>query len=117
MVTSASYHSMWTVVMRTVVAAYLVLVAVTSVASSAAYGLDKRRASIGGRRVPERALRPQAAEKNRVPLDELNKSVGELMRKARDFALRSLELDVDVEDRADEDTLNRILGFADRGDR
>lgn len=37
-------------------AAYLGLVAVTSLASFAAYGLDKRRAAAGGRRVPERAL-------------------------------------------------------------
>jgi len=37
-------------------AAYLGLVAVTSVASFAAYGLDKRRAAAGGRRVPERTL-------------------------------------------------------------
>jgi uncharacterized membrane protein YsdA (DUF1294 family) len=36
--------------------AYLGLVAVTSLASFAAYGLDKRRAGIGGRRVPERTL-------------------------------------------------------------
>ena len=36
--------------------AYLGLVAVTSLASFAAYGLDKRRAGGGGRRVPERTL-------------------------------------------------------------
>lgn len=38
------------------VAAYLGVVAVASVASFAAYGLDKRRASTGGRRVPEQTL-------------------------------------------------------------
>jgi uncharacterized membrane protein YsdA (DUF1294 family) len=38
------------------VAAYLGLVAVTSLASFAAYGVDKRRAAVGGRRVPERTL-------------------------------------------------------------
>lgn len=38
------------------VTGYLGLVAVTSLASFAAYGLDKRRASVGGRRVPERTL-------------------------------------------------------------
>ena len=38
------------------VVAYLGVVAVTSVASFAAYGLDKRRAAAGGRRVPERTL-------------------------------------------------------------
>ncbi len=62
-------------------------------------------------------LTPYTAAKNRVPLDEMNKSVGELKGKARDFALQSLKLDFDEEDRADEDTLNRILWFAMRGDR
>ena len=62
-------------------------------------------------------LTPYVAEKNRVKLDELNKSVGELNGKAKDFARKSLELDFDVEDRADEDTLNRILWFAMRGDK
>ena len=38
------------------VVGYLGLVATTSVASFAAYGFDKRRASTGGRRVPERTL-------------------------------------------------------------
>jgi uncharacterized membrane protein YsdA (DUF1294 family) len=38
------------------VAAYLGLVALTSVVSFAAYGFDKRRAATGGRRVPERTL-------------------------------------------------------------
>ena len=47
--------------MTTAVVAYLGLVAVTSVASFAAYGLDKRRASIGGRRVSERTLHLLAA--------------------------------------------------------
>jgi uncharacterized membrane protein YsdA (DUF1294 family) len=37
-------------------AAYLGLVAVTSLASFAAFGFDKRRATTGGRRVPERTL-------------------------------------------------------------
>jgi uncharacterized membrane protein YsdA (DUF1294 family) len=37
-------------------AAYMGLVAVTSLASFAAYGFDKRRATTGGRRVPERTL-------------------------------------------------------------
>lgn len=36
--------------------AYLGMVAVTSLASFAAYGFDKRRATTGGRRVPERTL-------------------------------------------------------------
>jgi uncharacterized membrane protein YsdA (DUF1294 family) len=36
--------------------AYLGLVALASVASFAAFGFDKRRATTGGRRVPERTL-------------------------------------------------------------
>jgi uncharacterized membrane protein YsdA (DUF1294 family) len=35
---------------------YLGLVAVTSLVSFVTYGIDKRRAATGGRRVPERAL-------------------------------------------------------------
>jgi len=42
--------------MWSVVAAYLGLVALMSAASFAVYGLDKRRAVVGGRRVPERTL-------------------------------------------------------------
>lgn len=38
------------------VVAYLCLVVVMSVVCYVAYGLDKRRASTGGRRVPERTL-------------------------------------------------------------
>jgi len=60
---------------------------------------------------------PYTAVKNRVPLDEMNRPVKELTGKAREFALKSLELDFDEEDRADEDTLNRILWFSVRGDK
>src|SRR6476469_7260963 len=42
--------------MMTAVLAYLGLVAVTSCACFVAYGLDKRRAVNGSRRVPERTL-------------------------------------------------------------
>src|SRR4051812_9186491 len=42
--------------MTTAVLAYLGLVAVMSGACFVAYGLDKRRATRGGRRVPERTL-------------------------------------------------------------
>jgi YVTN family beta-propeller protein len=62
-------------------------------------------------------LTPYTAEKNRIPLDESNKAVGELDGKAREFALRSLALDLDVEDRADEGVFNRILWFSVRGDQ
>lgn len=42
--------------MRLLATAYLIVVAVTSLAAFAAYGFDKRRARIGGRRVPEQTL-------------------------------------------------------------
>ena len=40
----------------TVVAVYLVLVAVASLVTFVAFGWDKRRVAAGGRRVPERTL-------------------------------------------------------------
>ena len=42
--------------MKTAAAAYLIVVIVMSVASFIAYGLDKRQATNGGRRVSERTL-------------------------------------------------------------
>jgi hypothetical protein len=60
---------------------------------------------------------PYVAVKNKIPLDELNKEVGELGGKAREFALASLALDLEVEDRADENSFNRILWFSVRGDQ
>jgi YVTN family beta-propeller protein len=62
-------------------------------------------------------LTPYTAVKNRVALDEMNKSVKDLTGKDKEFALKSLELDFDVEDRADEDTLNRILWHSVRGNQ
>jgi YVTN family beta-propeller protein len=62
-------------------------------------------------------LTPYMAVKNQIPLDELNKEVGALDGKAREFALESLALDLAVEDRADEETFNRILWFSVRGDQ
>lgn len=55
--------------------------------------------------------------KNNIALDEMNKPVEKLKGKEKEFALKSMELDFDEEDKADEDTLNRILWFAMRGDR
>src|SRR5687768_2331879 len=62
-------------------------------------------------------LTAYTAVKNRIPLDEFNKGVGQLKGKAREFALKSLALDLDVEDRADEETFNRILWFSVRGNQ
>ena len=62
-------------------------------------------------------LTPYTAVPNEIPLDEMNKPVEKLEGKARKVALQSIELDFDVEDRADEDTLNRILWFSARGDQ
>jgi YVTN family beta-propeller protein len=60
-------------------------------------------------------LTPYTMVKNRILLDEMNKPVEKLKGKEKEFALKSMELDFDVEDRADEETLNRILWFAMRG--
>lgn len=55
------------------------------------------------------------AVKNQIPLDEYNKPLTALTGKAREYALESLELDLEVEDRADEETFNRILWYSVRG--
>lgn len=62
-------------------------------------------------------LTPYRLAKNKIPLDEMNKPIEKLNCKAKEFARKSLELDFDEEDRADEDTLNRILWFSVRGDQ
>jgi hypothetical protein len=62
-------------------------------------------------------LTPYISVKNRIPLDEMNRPVKDLTGKEKEFALKSLELDFDVEDRADEDTLNRILWYSVRGNQ
>jgi len=60
-------------------------------------------------------LTPYTAVKNRIPLDEMNKAVASLNGPAKEFAKKSIALDFEEEDRADEDTLNRILWFSVRG--
>ncbi len=62
-------------------------------------------------------LTPYTCVPNRVPLDEMNPPVRALRGMARHWARKSLELDFDREDEADEDTLNRILWHSVRGDR
>lgn len=61
-------------------------------------------------------LTPYTAVKNNIPLDQMNKAVGELKGKALYWAQKSLELDFDKEDLADEDIFNRILWFAQKGE-
>lgn len=60
-------------------------------------------------------LTPYTAVPNRVPLDELNPPLEKLSGNARYWAQKSMELNFDKEDEADEDTLNRILWHATRG--
>jgi YVTN family beta-propeller protein len=52
---------------------------------------------------------------NKVPLDEMNPSLDKLQGEALRDAKKSLELDLEEADQADEDTLNRILWHATRG--
>jgi YVTN family beta-propeller protein len=58
---------------------------------------------------------PYACLPNRVKLDEMNPPLVELQGKALDWAKRSLALNLDEGDEADEDTMNRILWHATRG--
>jgi hypothetical protein len=60
-------------------------------------------------------LTPYTAVPNKVPLDELNPALAALRGKALYWAKKSMELDFDKEDEADEETLNRILWHATRG--
>lgn len=59
---------------------------------------------------------PYTAAPNRIRLDEMNGPLSKLSGKALHFAKKSMELDFDEEDQAEEDVLNRILWFAMRGD-
>ena len=61
-------------------------------------------------------LAPFACLPNLVPLDEMNPGLGKLQGKALFWAKKSLELNLEQEDQADEDTFNRILWHATRGD-
>ena len=53
---------------------------------------------------------------NRIKIDEMNKPLSELKGRQLYWAKKSLELDFSEEDKADEDTLNRILWHAMRGE-
>ncbi len=61
-------------------------------------------------------LTPYEAAKNKVALDEMNPPLKELKGQALSWAKKSLELNLDEADMADEDTFNRILWHAARGD-
>ena len=61
-------------------------------------------------------LTPYTAAKNVVPLDEMNKPLAKLSGRERYWAEKSVALAFEKEDEADEDTLNRILWHAVRGD-
>jgi hypothetical protein len=52
---------------------------------------------------------------NRIALDQMNKPVAELKGDARLWAEKSIALNLDEGDAADEDTLNRIIWFSVRG--
>jgi YVTN family beta-propeller protein len=60
-------------------------------------------------------LTPYTCLPNKVPLDEMNKPLDQLTGKELYWARKSLELNLDEGDKADEDTLNRILWHAMRG--
>jgi hypothetical protein len=58
---------------------------------------------------------PYAAVPNRIRLDEMNPELKGLKGKPLYWAKKSLELDLDDGDEADEDTLNRILWHSVKG--
>jgi YVTN family beta-propeller protein len=61
-------------------------------------------------------LTPYSCIPNLIKLDEMNKPLGDLLGPALEWAKKSLGLDLEEGDAADEDTLNRILWFATHGD-
>ncbi len=60
-------------------------------------------------------LRPYTARMNRIALDEMNPPLERLSGQALHWARKSLALELDRADEADEDTLNRILWHSVRG--
>jgi YVTN family beta-propeller protein len=60
-------------------------------------------------------LTPYTAAANKIPLDEMNPALEGLRGQALHWARKSLALNLEEGDRADEDTLNRILWHATRG--
>lgn len=64
----------------------------------------------------QKDLNPYTSVANRIKLDEMNPSLEKTKGMARVWARKSLEMDFDEGDAADEDTLNRILWFSVKGD-
>jgi len=60
---------------------------------------------------------PYTFVKNKIPLDEMNKSATALTGKAKKYALLSASPQFDHIDSGDDDLLNRILWFASMGDK
>jgi len=60
-------------------------------------------------------LRPFTALPNNIPLDEMNPPLKAVEGARRYWAQKSMELDLEEVDRADEDTLNRILWHSVKG--
>jgi YVTN family beta-propeller protein len=63
----------------------------------------------------KKELAPYTAIPNKIRLDEMNPPLNALRGEARYWAQKSMELDFDDVDRADEDTFNRILWHAVKG--
>jgi YVTN family beta-propeller protein len=62
-------------------------------------------------------LTPYACLPSNVPLDEMNKPLDQLKGAAVEWARKSMALNLDEGDAADEDTLNRILWFFMKGEK
>ena len=60
-------------------------------------------------------LTPYKALPNRIRLDEMNPEMKKVTGKALHWLKKSLEMNLDDGDEADEDTLNRIIWHATRG--
>ncbi|MDB6075724.1 MAG: Phosphoesterase family protein [Verrucomicrobiaceae bacterium] len=62
-------------------------------------------------------LTPYQARPAQVPLDEMNPPLSKLKGTAMKWAKKSIELDFDEEDEADDDTLNRIIWHSVKGSK
>lgn len=62
-------------------------------------------------------LRPYTAKTNLVALTEMNPRISSLRGKQREWAEKSMAMDFSAPDKADEETLNRILWYSVKGYR